>query len=565
MQSLRHLAQVVRGGNVTWPQQPCSQGGTSISVEAQYRPVQPVLRRVSVALRSPTARYVAGVLVLAGAYYGAAKLGQTLRYTASVSAIWPPAGLGIAALYLWGIRWWPGIFVGELFVNGELLLDDTALPLGSPLGQQAGNMAEIVVGALLLRELIGRRAALDRVEQVGGMLVALGVATAISATVGTVSMLAGDVIERSEIPKFWRTWWLGDTSGGLVVLPLMLAWAPDPIAAWRRICTWEGALLIVAVAVLGVVAVSTDEPVTYMVFPALIWAAFRFGPPGATLAIAIATGVAIGVTANDVGPFYKQPIDHRTLSTQAYIAVAALTTLLLSAVVSERERSAAELAEAKRHEGELAVEERHRIARDLHDSVSQALFSTALQARTAQKAVQEEGVSPSGPLARALGAITDLTRGAQREMRTLIFELGRDPIENGLVAALAEHASRLSERDGLTIDVQGPTSRLGLTSRTETQLFGIAREALANVVKHAGASTAWVTIEAPPGRVLVEISDDGSGFDLAAAHPGHFGLESMRSRATEAGGVLTITSAPGQGTIVRVDVPAEAGALPDGS
>ena len=139
-----------------------------------------------------------------------------------------------------------------------------------------------------------------------------------------------------------------------------------------------------------------------MVFPALIWAAFRFGPPGATLAIAIAAGVAIGVTANDVGPFYKQPIDHRTLSTQVYIAVAALTTLFLSAIVSERERSSAELAEAKRHEGEQAVEERHRIARDLHDSVSQALFSTALHTRTAQKALEQEGVSPAGPLGRAL-------------------------------------------------------------------------------------------------------------------------------------------------------------------
>ena len=203
-------------------------------------------------------------------------------------------------------------------------------------------MAEIMVGAVLLRRADRPPRGLDRVEQVGGMLVALGVATAISATVGTVSMLAGGVIDGSDVPTFWRTWWLGDTSGGLVVLPLMLAWARDPAAAWRRMRTWEGALLIAAVTVLGVVAVSTDEPVTYMVFPALIWAAFRFGPPGATLAIAIAAGVAIGVTANEVGPFFKQPIDHRTLSTQLYIAVAALTTLFLSAVVSERERSSAD-------------------------------------------------------------------------------------------------------------------------------------------------------------------------------------------------------------------------------
>jgi signal transduction histidine kinase len=223
--------------------------------------------------------------------------------------------------------------------------------------------------------------------------------------------------------------------------------------------------------------------------------------------------------------------------------------------VSERERSSRELADAKLREGEQAVEERHRIARDLHDSVSQALFSTALQARTAQKAAEQEGVTASGPLGRALNAIADLTKGAQREMRTLIYELGRDPVEKGLVAALAEHASKLSQRDGLTIDVQGPDGRLVLSSCAETQLFGIGREALANVVKHAHAGTAWVRIDARPGRVLVEIRDDGRGFNPAADHSGHFGLESMRSRAAEVGGRLTITSAPNLGTVVRVEIP----------
>jgi signal transduction histidine kinase len=507
-------------------------------------------------LRSRSARYVAGVLALAVAYYAAAKVGQTLRYTASVAAIWPPAGLGIAALYLWGTRWWPGVFVGELLVNGELLVDDTALPLGSLVGQQAGNMAEIIVGAVLLRRLIGPSAALDRAEQVGGMLVALGIATAISATVGTASMFAGGVIGESELANFWRTWWLGDTAGGLVVLPFLLAWVSQPARAWRRIRTWQGALMIAAVAGLGVLAFSIERPVAYMVFPALIWAAFRFGPAGATLSIAIAAGVAVGFTAHEAGPFSTQPIDLRTLSTQVYIVVAALTTLFLSALVTERERSAAELAEAKRREDDRAMKERHRIARDLHDSVSQALFSSVLHTRTAQKALRQEGLSVSGPLGRALDAIGELTRAAQSEMRAFIFQLGRDGVENGLVAALSAYASRLGTRHGLTIDVQGPEVR-GLSRRAETQLFGIGREALANVVKHAGASRVWVRVEARSGRVLVEIRDDGRGFDTATGHPDHFGLESMQSRAEELSGFLTISSTPGQGTAVRVEAPAE--------
>src|SRR5882762_5172633 len=83
-----------------------------------------------------TAVYVGGIVLLALAYYGAAKVGQSLRYTASVAAMWPPAGVGIAALYLWGLRWWPGIFVGELVINTELLMGHSGIPLASVIGQQ---------------------------------------------------------------------------------------------------------------------------------------------------------------------------------------------------------------------------------------------------------------------------------------------------------------------------------------------------------------------------------------------------------------------------------------------
>src|SRR4029079_217753 len=144
------------------------------------------------------------------------------------------------------------------------------------------------------------------------------------ATVGTISMLAGGVIDTSEAVTFARTWWLGDTAGGLIALPLIVTWAHDPRGSFRRIYTWEGALLLLTVVTLSVVSISADEPVTYLVFPALIWAALRFGPGGATLSIAVAAGAAIAFTANELGPFAKQPIDHRALSSHLYNAVACL-------------------------------------------------------------------------------------------------------------------------------------------------------------------------------------------------------------------------------------------------
>ena len=295
-------------------------------------------------------------------------------------------------------------------------------------------MAEIIVGAVLLRRLIGPRAALDRVEQVGGMLASARRSRRRSARPwGRCRCWPAASSKRPRRSTFWRTWWLGDTSGGLVVLPLMLAWARDPTAAWRRIRTWEGALLIAAVAALGVIAVSTDEPVTYMVFPALIWAAFRFGPPGATLSIAIAAGVAIGVTANDVGPFFKQPIDHRTLSTQVYIAVAALTTLFLSA---HRQRARAVLRRAGRGEAARGRAGRGGAAPDRARSARLRLPGVVLDGSAHPH--RSEGARAGGrePVQARSGGpwaqIGELTRSAQSEMRALIFELGRDPVEDGL-------------------------------------------------------------------------------------------------------------------------------------
>ncbi len=517
----------------------------------------PVGRAFKPALRWASLRYAAGVLLLGLAYFGAAKLGQSLRYTASVSAIWPPVGVGIAALYLWGLRWWPGVFVGELLVNGQLLVDHVALPFGSLAGQQLGNMAEVVVGAWLLRRLIGPHAALDRVAQVGGVISAAGIAAAISATVGTASMLAGGVVDLADVPRFWRTWWLGDTCGAIVVLPLVLTWVPNPRAAWRRMWCVEGGLLIASVGVLATLGLTSAAPLTYMVFPALIWAAFRFGPAGVTLAVAINAVLTIGITAHKLGAFFRQPIDNRTLSTQLYILVGALTSLFLSALVSERERSLRELAEARRRESEGALEERRRIARELHDSVSQALFSTVLHTRAAQKALSDDGGRHSPRLAESLSAIAGLIKRAQREMRIFIFEWGPESIGEGLVSSLENYGSALGREADLAVEVEGPDDRLPLSRTTQTQLYGIGREALANVVKHAQASSARATVALNDGHVSLDVADDGRGFDPAARHPGHYGLESMRSRADEIDGELTITSNPGRGTVIRIEVAAE--------
>jgi signal transduction histidine kinase len=183
------------------------------------------------------------------------------------------------------------------------------------------------------------------------------------------------------------------------------------------------------------------------------------------------------------------------------------------------------------------------------------LFSTVLHTRTAERDLEREGLDPGGPVARSLGTIAELTARAQREMRVLLFELNGTAGDEGLVAGLTRHASTAGTPEGLTVAVHGPKQRLPLSSEVEAQLFAIGREAIANVVKHSAARKAWVHVDAQGGSVLMEIGDNGAGFDARLDHPGHYGLQSMRTRAAEAGASLTIRSVPGRGTVVRVQLP----------
>src|SRR5262249_26524228 len=154
-----------------------------------------------------------------------------------------------------------------------------------------------------------------------------------------------------------------------------------------------------------------------------------------------------------------------------------------------------------------------------------------------------------------------LIRTAQNEMRALIFELGQNPVEGGLVPALSDLARTVSERDGLPVNVYGPQRGIPLPTRAQVELFAIAREALANVVKHAGASEAWLGVRVDDISVSMQVADDGRGFESSIEPRGHFGLASMRSRARGLGGALSIDGGPGLGTVVHVVLPAASDGL----
>ena len=279
--------------------------------------------------------YAAQVIGVAGAYYGAAKLGLDLAFaTGSVTAIWPPTGIALAAIVLWGYRLWPAVALGAFLANSW-----TGVPLYAVLGITVGNTLEAVTGAYLLRRFADFRPSLERVKDVIALVVLAGiVSTTVSASIGVSSLLAAGEIATGEIGSVWRTWWLGDMGGDLLVAPALLVAAthwPFTRAPGRPL--EAAALALVVLGVAGFVF-SQETSLTYLIFPPLIWAALRFWQPGATGASLLVAAVAVPFTADDVGPFAGQSPDERLLLAQTFVGAAGLTALVLAAVITERRR-----------------------------------------------------------------------------------------------------------------------------------------------------------------------------------------------------------------------------------
>jgi signal transduction histidine kinase len=203
-----------------------------------------------------------------------------------------------------------------------------------------------------------------------------------------------------------------------------------------------------------------------------------------------------------------------------------------------------------------AVHERQRLARDLHDSVSQALYAIVLDIATAQRI----GSANPARLEAILRDAQALAEAGLAEMRALIFELRPEFLsKEGLVAALQRQAAAVRARHHLLITVDA-TDEPEAAPAIKEALYRVGQEALNNIAKHAGAREAAITLEASADELVLRVRDDGHGFDAADSFPGHLGLHSMRERAASVGGVIEIISAPGQGTEVTIRVPRPAAA-----
>jgi signal transduction histidine kinase len=487
-------------------------------------------------------RYAAGVVLIAIGYDVFAQGGEALLLTGPAGAFWPATGVGIAVLYLGGLRWWPGVLLGDL-----LSREWAQLPLGTALAESAGNITRALVAAIILRRLIGRRAGMDRLSHVGGVLVAVGTGEAISATVAMLALVAGGVLDGADAAVFWRSWWLGGLSGGLVVVPLALAWAQPLAPVWRGRGALEAALMLATVLALSVIALSAEQPVTYLVFPGLIWAALRFGPQGATLAVAVAVVAAVWATSNELGPFLEHSPSDSALNLQLYVTFAALTTLCLAAIVSERRRAAEELSESRARIAAARERERRRLESELHDSAQNRIFALRVRLRLAQERTGE--TAPE--LATTLGDLIDEAGAVGDDLRRIAHGLSPPMLSTqGLVAALRVEGGHSAIPVDVVAGDVGPSE-----PHIERAVYLCCLESIQNAAKHAGPDArVTVCLGCEDGVLQFSVQDNGRGFELRTVTAGA-GLAGLRDRVETVGGHVEVVTAPGRGTTVAGAVP----------
>jgi serine phosphatase RsbU (regulator of sigma subunit) len=284
----------------------------------------------------------AAVAAIAAVYFGAAKLGLALAFeTESVTAIWPPTGIALAALVLGGRQLWPGVALGAFLANVT-----TDVPLYTTIGITIGNTLEALVGATLLKR-VGFRPRMTRLRDLFSLVVLAGfVSTAVSATIGVGSLALGDELTTDALST-WRVWWLGDMGGVLLVATFLFA----AVTYWpyRDLPgrPFEALGLLLALTGVSLLAFGESASIAYVVFPFLAWAALRFLQPGATTAALIVAVIAVAFTAEGSGQFVEPSEDDSLLLAQTFCGITGITALVLAITTRQRrraEQSAGEIA-----------------------------------------------------------------------------------------------------------------------------------------------------------------------------------------------------------------------------
>jgi PAS domain S-box-containing protein len=293
------------------------------------------------------------VVLLIALYFIGGLIGkETTFLSGSVALVWPPAGIALAAILLFGYRFWPGVALGAIlfsFMNG--------MPLGFfTLGTAIGNTIGAIVCAYLLKRFIAFNNAMERARDVTGYIVlACFVGTTVNATFNVVSLAYSGAVKWDDLFSTIMVWWVPNALAALVVAPFIITWATPSATRWNTRLFFEA--VICGAGLVGGTLISFNSwfvygiqnyPLAYLPFPFLVWGALQFGQRGATTGTLLVSGLAIYSLLHGTGPFVTTTETDSLMLIGSYIGILAVTNMLLAAAAAERRAAEHAVSESEK-------------------------------------------------------------------------------------------------------------------------------------------------------------------------------------------------------------------------
>jgi len=462
------------------------------------------------------------------AYVAAAKLGLSLAFVhPSATPVWPPTGIAIAAMLLLGRPAGPVILLAAFLIN--------AITAGTPVTAAAiaiGNLLEASAGAYFINRWANGRRMLERAPSIFRFVAVMAPTAAISATVGVTTLSVAGQAPWTDYVSIWLTWWMGDLSGGLLVVPLVLAWIERRPETRVDVTAIEVALLFVLVC--GSAAVTfggfgpwpNHVPLAFLTIPPLVWAAFRLDLRYASLAIATMSTIATWSTVRGSGPFAVTSENTALLVLATFIATLTATMLPMAAVVAERRRAEEQRKQLleREHAARVNAEATSSAKDDFLAMLGHELRNPLSAIATAAHVQRLD--SNRDPATHAQRVIDRQVRHLSRLVDDLLdvarvstgkVTLTHEPVDFGVLILRCVDSLELSSRES----DHAPAPRLQLevgrdlwVNGDPTRLEQIVTNLLTNAVKYTPAGGSVRVIAAAEGdRIVIRVADTGIGID----------------------------------------------------
>jgi signal transduction histidine kinase/ActR/RegA family two-component response regulator len=473
-----------------------------------------------------TTQYLAAFVMTVAGYVLGAGLGLHLaRTNPEVTAVWPPTGVAVAALLLGGVRLWPAVAAGAFAAN---LLNGASLETTSLV--TIGDTLAPVAAALLLTRRLRTRNDLEGVGDVLGVMLVAGLGCMIlSATLGTAALVLSGALPASQYWPTWPQWWIGDSMGVVIVAPAILLAAAalrrPPSLPRDRIA--EGVLLLLAVLAVSIGPFFTSAPISFLVFPPVLWAAFRFGKLGAATAVLLSVGLSIAATASGGGPYRPASGVGALIAVQAFNGSVALVAMLLAAITEQAVRSRRALEQLTadlerqvavrtaelRASNEAKTEYLSRISHELRTPLTAIIGYSDLLALDESRPDQLEKLRAvnraSEHLLALINDVLDIT-----SIETGTVESTMEPVPVAEVVHEATNlVAKLAGDRSIDIRIARSAAASVWVMADRTRLRQVVINLISNAIKYtASGGTVRIAVTLPTlDRVRVTVTDSGPG------------------------------------------------------